>query len=410
MIHWEHHERICSEHRHLQQMKNNSEHVKEINYTSYLESLNTAIREEYVSIRKDVQTQREEKKKSHETQTTRQKELESTKKAARTLHKIQHWIGRLDPNNREDFQQLCASSRDVEKNDHSITTKIARLNRKLCSLRNGQYYVTPLNDITEWGKKILETKSKAANRKRPLTRQIRDERIKKQVQRIIDSFAGEPRKFYRKIQQAFSTNTTRLTALRNKQGRASAKQEEINHVIEEFYTNLFANKTKPNREEYRKWLNKLSPSEHDKNNATEKITYKEVHSAIKELANNKATGLDEIPAEVYKVLADINDKQVDPDESNIFISTLTSCFNAYMINSKPIPDSWRTSVMILLYKGGDKLDIANFRPITLISVMYKTYAAILAKRLLNFVERNNALSSAQAGFRKQRGPHKNCLQ
>jgi hypothetical protein len=129
----------------------------------------------------------------------------------------------------------------------------------------------------------------------------------------------------------------RLTALSNKQGRASAKQKEINNVIEEWYTNLFANKTKPNKEEYRKWLNKLSPSEHDKNNATEKITYKEkeVHSAVK--ANNKATGLDEIPAEVYKVLADINDKQVEPDKNN----------------------------MILLYKGRDKLDIANFRPITL---------------------------------------------
>jgi hypothetical protein len=46
--------------------------------------------------------------------------------------------------------------------------------------------------------------------------------------------------------------------------------------------------------------------------------------------------------------------------------------------------------MILLYKGGDKLDIAN---ITLFSVMYKTYATILAKRLLNFVERINAVTS-----------------
>jgi hypothetical protein len=50
---------IWSEHRHLQQTKNNSEHVKEINYTSYLESLKMAIREEYVSIRKDVRFQRE---------------------------------------------------------------------------------------------------------------------------------------------------------------------------------------------------------------------------------------------------------------------------------------------------------------------------------------------------------------
>jgi hypothetical protein len=65
-------------------------------------------------------------------------------------------------------EQLCATSCYVEKNDHSITAKIARLNRKLSSLRNGLNYVTPLNDIAErgrnniaeWGRNILETKSK----------------------------------------------------------------------------------------------------------------------------------------------------------------------------------------------------------------------------------------------------------
>jgi hypothetical protein len=86
-----------------------------------------------------------------------------------------------------------------KKNDHSITTKIVRLNSELSSLRNGQYYVTLLNDIAEWGRNILETKSKATKRKRTLTRQIRDECIKQQVQRIINSFASEPRKFSRKI-------------------------------------------------------------------------------------------------------------------------------------------------------------------------------------------------------------------
>jgi hypothetical protein len=184
------------------------------------------------------------------------------------------------------------------------------------------------------------------------------------------------------------------------------------HSLRQRSTNLFSSKKQPNREEYRKWLKKLSPSKQDIDNISIKITYSDVRKAIKELANNKATGLDEIPAEVYKVLADLNEKKSKDEEEkedNTFITALMLCFNAYMLNSTPIPDSWRTSVMILLYKGGDKLDIANFRPITLISVMYKTYANILAKRLSQFVEKNDVLSIAQAGFRRQRGPAQKLL-
>ena len=65
--------------------------------------------------------------------------------------------------------------------------------------------------------------------------------------------------------------------------------------------------------------------------------------------------------------------------------------------------------MILLFKGGDALEIANYRPITLIQIMYKIYANILTARLSDFVTQSETLSPAQAGFRKGRGPAQKLL-
>ncbi len=59
--------------------------------------------------------------------------------------------------------------------------------------------------------------------------------------------------------------------------------------------------------------------------------------------------------------------------------------------------------MILLHKSGDKYQVSNYRPITLVDVIYKIYATILTQRLNDFVETNNFLHNSQSAFRPDRG-------
>jgi len=61
-------------------------------------------------------------------------------------------------------------------------------------------------------------------------------------------------------------------------------------------------------------------------------------------------------------------------------------------------------VITPIHKKEDTSDVRNYRRITLLCMAYKIYAAILAKRLSEEIERKGgSLPETQAGFRKGRG-------
>ena len=54
--------------------------------------------------------------------------------------------------------------------------------------------------------------------------------------------------------------------------------------------------------------------------------------------------------------------------------------------------------MVILHKKGDRRDIKNYRPISLLSHMYKLFTRVLQKRMENILDANQPRE--QAGFRK----------
>ena len=63
-----------------------------------------------------------------------------------------------------------------------------------------------------------------------------------------------------------------------------------------------------------------------------------------------------------------------------------------------IPDQWRISSTVLLYKKGDREDIRNYRPICLLSVLYKLFTKIILARICRTLDEDQP--QEQAGFRK----------
>ncbi|GBP84805.1 Retrovirus-related Pol polyprotein from type-1 retrotransposable element R2 [Eumeta japonica] len=66
-------------------------------------------------------------------------------------------------------------------------------------------------------------------------------------------------------------------------------------------------------------------------------------------------------------------------------------------NTETIPQQWTKSHIILLYKKGDKYDIGSYRPISLISNVYKIFAKLILKRIERTLDENQP--KEQAGFR-----------
>ncbi|KAE9413357.1 hypothetical protein Angca_006214, partial [Angiostrongylus cantonensis] len=79
------------------------------------------------------------------------------------------------------------------------------------------------------------------------------------------------------------------------------------------------------------------------------------------------------------------------------VSTLARLFRRYLSECK-VPTQLKTSKTVLLFKKGDLHDIGNYRPICLLSVVYKLFTRVI----LNRIDRklNEGQPCQQAGFRK----------
>ena len=81
---------------------------------------------------------------------------------------------------------------------------------------------------------------------------------------------------------------------------------------------------------------------------------------------------------------------------------LTDLFN-FCLDKGEIPDEWKIAYVTPLYKGkGSKSDISNYRPISILPPIAKTFESVLAKRIRHHLEANNILSDSQFGFRPKR--------
>ena len=147
----------------------------------------------------------------------------------------------------------------------------------------------------------------------------------------------------------------------------------MEHRVQEFYTSLFTSKTVvPLEKDYRE--------EED----TPTILVSEVQAAVQSLRTDKAPGPDGI--------------------TNIALKTggyelwkvLTKLFNE-CLESEDIPSQWKKSSTIIIPKKGDREDLKNYRPITLLPTIYKVFTKLLTNRMTRQLDEQQPRE--QAGFR-----------
>jgi hypothetical protein len=69
-------------------------------------------------------------------------------------------------------------------------------------------------------------------------------------------------------------------------------------------------------------------------------------------------------------------------------------------NKEELPEEWKESVIVPIYKKGDKTDCSNYRGISLLSATYETLSNILLSRLTPYAE--EIIGVHQCGFRRNR--------
>ncbi|XP_026084958.1 uncharacterized protein LOC113060279 [Carassius auratus] len=184
-----------------------------------------------------------------------------------------------------------------------------------------------------------------------------------ELQRLADS--GNTRGFFSATKAVYGPSHRGLNPLRPKDGQTLLKDNDsINARLKEHFQELLNrdSSAKPDIADH-------IPQSPIREDMGEPPTLTEVHNAIRNLRNNKATGPDGIPVEILK--------EGGP--------RLWQHIHHLLINvweRAEFPSELRDAQIVTIFKKGDRAECGNYRGISLLSTTGKVLARVLANRLL----------------------------
>jgi hypothetical protein len=155
----------------------------------------------------------------------------------------------------------------------------------------------------------------------------------------------------------------------------------------EFFSRVFGEKT-VDVDAVKKGLDEFVPSGPKDNTLGDPITSAKESKKLRFLSNS-APGADRVE---YRHLKSVDPKGV----------VLCNIYNRCLLEND-VPAQWKSSRTVLIHKKGDAGDVSNFRPIALMSCIYKLFMSVMAERLVNYSIENKLLSSSQKSARPTEG-------
>jgi hypothetical protein len=112
-----------------------------------------------------------------------------------------------------------------------------------------------------------------------------------------------------------------------------------------------------------------------------------VKSELSQLKENKSTGLDGISPRFLK------------DGAEILYAPITHIVNL-SITSCTVPDDFKQARITPIYKKKSKLEVGNYRPVSVLSVVSKILERAVYIQVDEYLQRNKLLYKLQSGFRQ----------
>ena len=166
-----------------------------------------------------------------------------------------------------------------------------------------------------------------------------------------------------------------------KDGSLFSDPQEKANILNEQFTSVFTSDDGSN-------IPDLGPSPHA---TMDPIVVSEagVLKLLKGLQPHKAAGPDQIHGRVLK-------------ELSIPLAPVLADLFQRSIDSGEVPDDWKEANVAPVFKKGEKYRAANYRPISLTSIVCKLLEHIVASSMMNHLENKSILHDLQHGFRRLR--------
>ena len=157
--------------------------------------------------------------------------------------------------------------------------------------------------------------------------------------------------------------------LQNRNNEIEHNRDKLIKIVEKFYEKLYRRCRNENST-----LLFITAEKEVLNQESEdmpEITRGEIQHALRKMKNNRSPSDDEIVIEAIKI------------EREIIMKKIEAFFNL-CLQDTTIPYRWNNAVMILLHKKGDKMNLKNYRPISLLNHLYKLlFTRIIITRMKN---------------------------
>lgn len=117
------------------------------------------------------------------------------------------------------------------------------------------------------------------------------------------------------------------------------------------------------------------------------VSQEGIFEALLNLNTKKSSGPDNIPNAFLKRYAEWCSKFLFVIFSNVLEQAI-------------VPDQWKIAKVVPIHKAGDRLQVCNYRPVSLLCSCSKVLEHFLFKHLVTHFEANNFISEQQHGFRR----------
>ena len=117
------------------------------------------------------------------------------------------------------------------------------------------------------------------------------------------------------------------------------------------------------------------------------VSEQTVAQFVNSLSPSSSSGISDIHSKIIKLCPEI------------LIPLFTDIINC-SIRTEKLPVEWKTAVCTPLFKKGDKLEVSNWRSISILPPLAKVAEKIFACQITTYLDTNKILFAGQHGFRK----------
>ena len=171
--------------------------------------------------------------------------------------------------------------------------------------------------------------------------------------------------------------------------RVESETRQVINFVENFYSSLYTTKYPDMTavDAYFKQIKSPHLCENEADECEKGLTMEDITKALKGMKINKAPGIDGLTVEFYR--------EFWIEIQELVLGSLNEGYEKGNLSYLQ-----RKGVVSLIFKGGDAMELGNWRPITLLNTDYKILASVLANRIQKVLPQ--LVSEDQVGYIKGR--------